>query len=411
MRRIIILDHNDAFKHEVSTGDVDALDVVEEINGNHTLTISTTTLRLTIGDKVLAPRTQASSAFRLFSEWVVYGAKTTHDRSGAQRTEYTCIWFVQYEAMGVYVDTSVGVVPFQTSTPTSASNWFAGTLAHVDGENDNPTWELLQSLPTMASSTFYHMDGWECIKRFVERWGGEIDGETTVMSVLAGGPSKRQFIISPRLGRSSPTARFDFGWNVDNIERTVHDGVWGCRVVPLGKSTQTENGGYTRRPTIESVNNGVPWLQNGSVVTSVVRPQAPTSEHPDVIPNFYPTVIVKNDVYEDPAELKAWALEHLEELTTPKVTYKVSVVDLGEMGYKSSQIQLGDTVMVVDKELAEGGLRIKVRVQRIEYSMIGDNRPVKLTLGNANPSITTTLQDNTNAIGVIREQLDLQQTT
>lgn len=401
MRRIVVLDHLDHFKIEISAAEVDAIDVVEEINGVHTLTISTTKLHLTVGDRVLSPRQRASqySTSRRYDEWVVQGVKSKHDASGAIRADYTCIWFVQYDSTGMYIDTTVGVTPLEPSVLKTAREWFDATIGA------QYSWQLVSGPSRMGAGAFYNTDGWDAMKKFLERWGGELDCYTEVSFVGETiGQLTRMINIPDALGRDKPTYRFDFGWDVENIERTVHDGVWGCRVVPLGKSSQTSGGGYTRRPTISSVNGGVPWLENPDVVPLVRRP----SDGGFVW--FNPTVFVKNDTYEQPSDLKAWAEEHLDELTQPKVTYKVNALALGEMGRIDSKIILGDTVAVVDKELSEGGLRIEIRVRRLEYSLLSEHIPVKITLGNENPSITNAMMATSQEVGVMRDQMDLQQT-
>ena len=424
MRRLVVFDHMRAFKHEISPEEVTDVKVVEELNGSHTLTISSTSLHLTIGDVVFAPRdnpywtsVDGRRVTRVsLSSWTVYGIKSRHNRSGAVQTEYTCIWSVQYDAMGVYVDASVGVTPFQPSVNKTARNWWDATLH--DGyvapgltNSNNPSWELHQNFTVArASATFYNMDGWECVKRFLERWGGELD--SWVVRFFPTGTGDKYYVLpKSRLGSSTPVMRFDYGWDVTNVERTVKDGVWGCRVVPLGKSTQTANGGYTRRPTIASVNNGIPWLEADQGTVSVVRrKKVSPAELPDVTYYWYPTVIVKNDTYEDPSDLKAWAEENLATLTQPAVTYKMDALALGEMGRDDSRLHLGDAVTVVDKEIVEGGMRIQTRVVRLEYSLLGENQPTKLTLGTESPSITNALQATNQEVAVIREQLDLQQT-
>ena len=426
MRRIVVFDHLGDFKHEITPAEVDEIKVVEEINGPHTITISSTRLHLTIGDTVMMPREHAvyessQEGARIkcdLSSWTVYGIKSRHERSGAVRTEYTCIWSIQYDATGVYVDSTVGVTPCQESVNKLPSVWWAATLKDGYGStagggisnNNNPAWELYLPVDAVASASFYNMDGWESVKRFLERWGGELD--SWVRKYFPTGTDDRYF-VSPtgRLGSEEPVMRLDYGWDVENVERTVKDGVWGCRVIPLGKSTQTEGGGYSRRPTIESVNNGVPWLEaDSATVTAVRRKKTPPAANPTGSYYWYPTVFVKNDVYEDPADLKAWAQAHLAELTQPSVTYKVDALSLGDMGLDTSKLRLGDTVAVVDSEIVEGGMRLTTRVVRLEYSLLGENQPTKLTLGTESASITNALQATNGEVAVIREQMDLQQT-
>ena len=419
MRRVVVLDHLDNFRAEISPRAVDAIDVIEELDGKHELKISTYSVHLTIGDRVLvayAPDLNTSggdSYISRYKEYVVYGIKSTHGRTGAIRTEYTCIWFLQYDSTGIYVDTTVGVTPCQPSVQKTASNWFTSTIGNTYEQsgstwtsNGNPTWTFETSGVPDGSAAFYNTDGWETCKKFVERWGAEMDCHT---DVYYDGRIIRYVVARGQLGSSEPVMRFDYGWDVKNIERTVHDGVWGCRVVPLGKSTQTENGGYSRRPTISSANRGVPWLENANMVPLVRRPKIPPEGSSQSF-WFLPTVFVKNDTYEDPAELKAWAQAHLTELTQPKVTYKMDALSVGEMGLARSPVHLGDVVMVVDRTLVDGGIRVETRVVKMEYSVLGDHTPVKLTLGTASTSITNAMMATNDEVRVIREQLDLQQT-
>ena len=423
MRRIVVFDHYDTFKHEITPEEVTSIKVVEELNGPHTLTITSTSLHLTIGDVVMSPRArpvservESRNRVRVdLSSWTVYGIKSKHTRSGSVETEYTCIWSVQYDAMGVYVDATVGVTPCQTSVNKTARNWWDATLkdGYVEPgitNSNNPSWELTSATSEQASASFYNMDGWEAVKRFLERWGGELD--SWVRKYMPSTIDDRYYVApKARLGSSTPVMRFDYGWDVSNVERTVKDGVWGCRVIPLGKSTQTANGGYTRRPTISSVNGGVPWLEaDQATVNEVRRRKVSPSSNPSGVYYWYPTVFVKNDTYEDPADLKAWALENLATLTQPAVTYKMDAITLGEMGYDHSKLHLGDAVTVVDSEIVEGGMRIQTRVVRLEWPMLGEYQPTKLTLGTEAPSITNALQETNSEVGVIREQLDLQQT-
>ena len=556
MRRVVVLDRLDAFKHEICPDEVEQLKVVEEINGTHTLTIITTSLHLTVGDKVLVPRSQAayeSSAAGAkikcdMNCWVVYGIKSKHTRSGVVKTEYTCIWSVQYDAMGVYVDATVGVTQFEKSVNKLPSEWWAATLkdGYVEPgitNSNNPSWELYLPINAAGSASFYNMDGWEAVKRFLERWGGELD--SWVRKYFPVDVDDRYF-VSPadHLGSEEPVMRLEYGWDVKNVERTVQDGVLGCRVIPLGKSTQTEGGGYTRRPTIAEVNSGIPWLSAPTAtVNSVRRKKTPPASNQSGTYYWYPTVFVKNDTYEKPADLKAWAEAHLDELMEPKVTYKMDALMLGDMGLDSSKLHLGDTVTVVDREmegsysethaygwwepipmtdnayvrtnqsnntvisldptpaepteekhyrcavvpvqpndsfiisavgasypravawvgpdrklltktaanderidyewqagdptnvgylvindvsltqytsykwttanrtLTNSGMRLTTRATRLEYSLLGENQPTKLTLGTASASITSAMQRTNNEVAVIREQMDLQQTS
>lgn len=365
MVRFIVYDRLDQFKCEILPDEV--MDVVskEAVNGEHSLTI-TTTQELDKTDRIVV-----RDGMGLWHEFVVLGITASHDTAGVTVKEYYCPWSLQYDLSATYIDTNVGLVPGHASVPHSARDALTAALSGTE------RWTIgTVGVTTMASASFYRMSGWEGIDTVLEVWGGEI---AVTIGVGASGVTSRQVSLLPHVGTSAATRRFDYAGDLTSIQRIVSDEVWPCRIVPLGRSTETSAGGYTRRPTISSVNQGVPWIQDDEAVPYVRVPNGQGGWE-------YPTLVVKNDTYSDPAALKAWAIEHVSEYTRPQVCYKAEVAQFVKAGLNAHGVALGDNVVVVDREFDSAGLRIDARVLEIQQDLLDSTR-MKLTIGNMEGSL------------------------
>ena len=368
MVRIMVFDRLDHYLCDIEPGQVIDIPYTDEVNGEHSITIKTTqslekTDRLLIRD-----------GMGVWHEYVVLGIVATHDSGPTVVNEYYCIWSLQYDLSATFINGpyDCGLVPGHASVPQpprralevaigSTTRWVVGTI----------------TVTTMAAASFYRRSGWEGLQTVIEKWGGEIQATITVGT---DGVVTRAVDLLAHVGSSEATRRFDYGHDIKGIKRTVSDDVWACRIVPLGKAQETENGGYTRRPSIESVNGGVMWIQDDEVVP-YVRIKNPQGEWE------YPTIIVLNDTYEEPADLLAWAIEHKSEYTRPKVTYQASLAQFVRAGLHPHGIALGDEIVAVDRTFGDGGLRITARVVKIVGNLL-DPRDTTLTIGNIGTSFT-----------------------
>ena len=371
MLRVIVYDRLDQYVRDIDPAQIMELKSTEEINGEHSLTIKTTqelekTNRLVIRD-----------GMGIWHEYVVTGIEGEHGgrKVGAVVHTYHAVWSLQYDLSATYIDTQVGLRPGKPSVPAPA---LTGLQAALSGTE---RWQVgTITVTNSGSASFYRRSGWEGIKTLTENWGGEV--EATIEVGLTGVVGRYVDLLR-HVGSEDATRRFDYGGDVSKIKRTTSDEVWPCRIVPLGKSTETEAGGYTRRPTIADANQGIVWLEDASAVPFVRIPNGSGGWE-------YPTSIIKNDVYSDPAQLKAWALEHIGEYTRPQVTYEADVVQLVKAGMNPHGVALGDNVVVVDRAFGDEGLAIDARVIKIVQSLI-DSTDVKLTIGNAKQSLSTAL--------------------
>lgn len=363
MVRVLVHDHTDAFLCELEPPQVMDLRSVEEVNGEHSLTIVTTqelekTNRLLVRD-----------ARGYWHEYVVLGIESEHSDGGAIFHEYYCVWSLQYDLSATFIDDQFGcgVVPGHASIPQTPTK---GLQCALEGTT---RWTIgTVSVTTMAAASFYRRSGWEGLQTVVEKWGGELHATITVGD---GGVTARAVDLLAHEGSATPTRRFDYGHDVVGIKKTISDAIWPCRIVPLGASQETEAGGYTRRPSIESVNGGVMWLQDDDMV--------PYTRVPDGNGGWeYPTLIVTNDTYEEPADLKAWALDAITDYTKPIVSYEAEVAQFVQAGMDAHGVSLGDEIVVVDRTFGSDGLEISARVVKVEQSLL-DTSDVRLTIGNA----------------------------
>lgn len=355
MDRLTVFDHAGGYLFELAEADVFGRVRVEELNGEHSLTLTTTRV-LEKGQRLLSK--DATGKWR---EWVVQGIDADHSSGLAMVGTYYCIWSLQHD-LSLCVTTAMPGV----QTPVAAASALAGAL--------EPTvrWTVGTVTQTKtAGGSFYFLSSWEALGVLVERWGGEVDAAITVDK--RGNVTARQVCLYSQMGNQTATRRFDWGHDLAGIKRTVSDEPFPCRIIPRGKGEETDTGGYGRKIDITSVNGGRNYLQNDATAP-LVRLPTPSGGWE------YPTITVENGEMETPADLKAWAEGVLESYTTPKVTYEADVVQLAEAGMDVKGVQLGDAVQCVDRGFDPDGVRVQGRVVRVEADELAGGS--QLVLGN-----------------------------
>lgn len=397
MPRVIVLNHEDEYRFDLLDSEVTSLTTVAEVNGEHSLSM-TSTRQLDKGDRIL----YKDGAGR-WNEYVVESIESHHDHaagiiesvnsvaqiSGVVLHDYWCPWSVQHDLSG----TSVTGMPGTGGTPATAAQALAAALAGTS------RWAVgTVDVTTSGSASFYRMSGWDAMQVLVETWGGELD---VTITVGASGVTSRTVSLLAHVGSASITRRFDYGYDVTGITRTVGEELWTARVIPLGAAERGENGGYGRKITIESVNGGVAWLQNDGTADLTRVPNGSGGWE-------YPVQYVENGDCETPAELLAWATANLDSWTTPKVSYEVGVVAIGADG-ELEGLELGDEVIVVDSAFRVEGaaIRVQARVLRIEEDLLQPSNSqitvtnLRETLGDTLSSLSQATADNAAKIANI----------
>ena len=354
MKRITVWSNTGASLGDIAPGDVFECRRIEETNGEHALSI-TTTRRLEKPQRLLL-----QSYTGKWYEYVVSGVDEAHQAGNRPFGTYHCVWSLQHDLACTPVSAMPGVQNPVTAAYAlgaalgSTQRWAVGTVTQQ----------------TTGGASMYQMSAWEALSVLVEVWGGEIDATITVGD---SGVTARAVDLYAAQGDATAKRRFEFSYDMPGIRRVVADTPPACRIIPRGKGEETASGGYGRRITIESVNGGLDYLENADMVDLVKLPNGSGGWE-------YPTVYADNDAMETPAALKAWGISVLEDYTVPKVSYEADVLQFAQAGLDARGLQLGDAVHCIDKTFYNG-LRLEGRVQRIEVDEINQTN-IAVTIGN-----------------------------
>lgn len=353
--RVIIYSPQDVFVAELPPELVFERKRTEELNGEHSLSI-TTAVVLSKGQRVLT-----CDGTNTWREFVVTGEDAEH--AGGRRAigTYYCVWSLQADLSGVTCTAMPG-----THTPVSASTALEALL----GNTARWTRGTVTQTSTGGAS-MWRRSAWEALGILTKVWGGEVLASITVSGNTV---SSRKIDLLAHEGAETVTRRFDYTRDLAGIRRTVSEDPVYARIIPLGASEETETGGNGRKITIESVNGGIEWLENADAAAAYRLPDGSGGWE-------YPTAYVENGDCETPADLKAWGESVLPEWTTPKVSYEADVVQLARAGMDVQGIALGDEVHIVDKAFGGDGIRIQGRVLKLVTDELQPSH-VEVTLGN-----------------------------
>lgn len=375
--RILIYDHLDQPLFEIDPQQLYALKMVEKVNGEHSLTI-TTSQELEKGQRVF---TSVDGRVR---EFVVTGDTAT--RSDGFQHEYYCVWSLMNDLSGDYID----------DRRIGNKNDLRGVGDILQVIADSGRWQVgTVSSSTLSSAWLYYTSSWDALGRAVENWLGEVDA-----TIAMGSPIVRSIDFYSKLGDQTPKRRFDYGHDLTSIKRTVLDDLYVCRIVPRGKGEQvsTDPDAYGRRITIEDVNpTGEEWIQDDAAALLVRLPDG-NGDY------TYPTQIVIYESIEDEQELYDTAMAELETYTRPKVSYDADVMALSGAGLDANGVSLGDAVDVVDLSFGSGGLRLSARVLGMERDLLDPSND-KLTIGNFQPQLADVVAKLSDGLSAAQEQL------
>ena len=361
--RIIIHAHDGTFMGELLPAQCIGVTVTSEVNGEHSMTVRTMQ-ELAKNDRLLWRDGMGD-----WHEFVVESDDASREY-GRVTHEYWCPWSVQHDLS----QTVVTGMPGTGGTPATATEALTAALAGT------ARWGVGTVEPTATgSASFWRLSGWEAMAELVKVWGGEVRATITVGT---GGVAARQVDLLEHVGTSTATRRFDYGGDLSGIRRILSDQPWTCRVMPLGAAQETASGGYGRKITVEDV-AGVDYVEDADMVAYCRVPVSAGVWE-------YPTQVVENPDAKTPAELYDWALAHLREWTTPKVSYEADVVQLARAGMDAHGVALGDEVLVVDRAFGSAPLRVAGRVLRIEEDLLEPSNTV-VTVSNLADTLANTL--------------------
>lgn len=370
--RMLVYSPQDEFLFDIPESQVYDGSIRERINGEHSITI--TTSFVLDKEQRLLWRDRTGK----WREYVISAYDSAHRNGLKTIGTYDGVWSLQHDLQVSQVSRMPGV-----ETPVTAGEALGAAISGT------ARWAVgTVTIATTGGASMYDMQSWDALKVLLEVWGGEIDARITVGSR---GVISRYVDYSQHIGSSVARRRFEFARDMTGIDRIVESGPVACRIVPRGKGEETDAGGYGRKIKIGDVNGGVDWLQNNA--------SAELYRLPDGNGGYeYPTVFVDNGDIEDKQELKDWGLSVLNEYTTPKVTYKADVLQLHAAGMDVNGVSLGDNTLCVDRKFSDTGLKIEGRIVE-QVIPLKDKRRVSVTIGYVREPIAVALAREGTGIG------------
>lgn len=361
MRRFLRFDHLGNPLGEVSQNDLVSLVRREQINGEHSLEITTLQV-LGKNERILYQDGRG-----VWREYVIAGVDEDHASGNRVLGTYYAVWSVMPDLMGMPVSVMPGV-----QNPVAASVALQSLLS---GQTRWTVGTVTQA--TSGGASMYDMDAWKACGVLVEVWGGELS--TTIEVGTQTGVTARRVDLHDHLGTSTATRRFDFGRDLKSVKRRFADSPLYCRISPRGAGEETEAGGYGRKIRITEVNDGKDYLEYAPMVN--------VAKLPDGNGYIYPTAIIENSDCKTPAELLAWAQGQLEAACTPKVTYDVDVIQAAAEGVDATGVSLGDNVQIVDRYFNSEDLRLTGRVVEMTVDELGEQE-ITVKIGNIDESLS-----------------------
>lgn len=187
----------------------------------------------------------------------------------------------------------------------------------------------------------------EGLNKILENWSCEF-----VVSSTQDVNNKFPISLYATIG-SNNSVQFRYAKNIKGITKTIDARDVITRLYPFGKDGLG----------IESVNSGVAYIDSVNISAYVTAKVGK---------------IQYNEI-DDATELKTKATTYLAKIDTPKITYEIDVVELKAVsGFLFESFELGDTVTIVDPDLASN-----VSARIVEYTYLPfENLKSKVTLSN-----------------------------
>jgi hypothetical protein len=403
--RVILFDRAGVPLGDLPRDSIISMKVVEELNGEHTLTIETTTV-LEVGTYALTKGYDGR-----WREWCVTSPDELHESGATHIGTYTLPWSLYADLVGTDGSTLWASAEEGTLDPITAREALTICLS------DQVRWEVgTVDVDTVGAVSLYDEQVWNYLTKLVGVFGGEVDAE---IEVDASGVVSRKVALRRYIGSETVRRRFDWGRDLTSIRRTPAEGPYFCGIKPRGGSTKTDKDGvdYTDRVGIEEElpfpdegdgyyhEQGSPYL----IATDARLAFRIADGHGGWL---YPMRVMTYDVTEtkygyDSEELMEKAKADVYDATHPKVTYEATVIAFADAGMDTVGISLGDAVHVVDRGFNEGSaLRVEGRISRVEYDPRDLASTMQLTIGQMAETLAETIRGLTkNTIATVERRI------
>lgn len=373
--RVMVYSNQDAPLFELDPAHIHEMRAIEAINGEHSLTV-TTTQKLDKNQRLLVE--DGTGKWR---EYVVEGVDEEHQGGRRLIGTYYAVWSLQHDLSGTYTTSFPGYDDDDGVLAETALSMLLGCTSRWSVGSVTQT--------TYGKASFYFLSGWKALSELVSVWGGEVDA---VIGVGLHGVISRHVNLHAHLGTEEAVRRFDYGSDLTGIRRKVADGPVTPRIIPMGK-----NQGDGFRVDIKTVNNDCLWIEDSE--------SAAVYKVPDGNGGWeVPVQVIVNEDAEWPEQLLEWAEDVKEQYTRPKVTYEATVAQLVAAGMDAHGLALGDMSQVVDRTFGDEGLRITGRVVKLDIDELEPANTV-VTLGYLSDGFSGVLGELSSSVSEVKGSL------
>lgn len=228
----------------------------------------------------------------------------------------------------------------------------------------------------VSGSIFYHMNLLAALRRLAEKWGVDM---TAIVEVSGGKVTRRLLHFGYKTG-TWRGARFTYGKSMVGCKRTVledevYTALYGYGAgLPILDASGNPTGGYRRKLTFGSVNNGVNWVGDEDARLLWGRWN---KDHTAKVHSFGQVDFPECD---DATSLLWFTKFALAKMNTPRVSYELNVA----LVEGAAAVLLGDKVAVIDAS-RDPEWRLTARVLK-RVRVFSDGIETRLTLGTVKPA-------------------------
>lgn len=365
--------------------------IVEELNGEHTLTIETTTV-LEVGTYALTKGYDGR-----WREWCVNAPDELHERGETAIGTYVLPWSLWVDLLSKDGSELWASAQEGTHDPITAREALTIALS------DQTRWTVgTVDVDTVGAVSLYDDQTWNYLAKLVGVFGGEVDAEIEVDNV---GVVSRRVALRRHLGLEGVVRRFDWGRDLTSIRRTPAEGPYYCGIKPRGGSAKTDDDGvdYSAREGIEEepafIDEGDGYYHEQGSPYLVATDARDVFRIADGHGGWlYPMRVMTYDVTEtssgpDTEELMEKAKADVYDATHPKTTYEATVLAFASAGMDVVGLALGDEVRVADRGFnPSAALRIEGRISRVEYDPRDIAATMDLTIGQLAETLAETIR-------------------
>lgn len=285
--------------------------------------------------------------------WQLFEIKRVTDIHGDGLTRTAFCEHAFYELIDDFIrdvrPTSV-TASFALTQALSGTRWSVGTVDDLG----------------LNSTNYYYESALSAVQKVAAVWARELQFRV----VVTGGVISNRY-VDLLVRRGTDTGKqFAYGRHTKSIEREVDLASVVTAMYGRGKGVETDAGGFGRRLTFADIVWTTPgnpankpatqeWVGDPTALAAWGRPGG---RH-------------RFGVFEaadetDPAVLLQKTWNALQEQNTPRVTYRMTVMDLERLsGYSHEKVRLGDTTRAIDRKFYPA-LLVSARVIEIDRDLI-----------------------------------------